>query len=162
MKRVEYIVVHTAADGTPGVNRDTSAREIDRWHRERGWEGIGYHYVVRLNGAVERGRDEGQTGAHCLGLNSRSLGVCLSGHGDYHGVPAAQWGKLIRLCVALCRKHGLASEAVIGHREVGRVAGPRWKTSKSCPGKMVDMDGVRAVVASVMAGGSWVAPERNV
>ena len=53
--------------------------EIDRWHRQRGFNGIGYHYVVGLDGSVSKGRDEALVGAHCKGHNSDSIGVAYVG-----------------------------------------------------------------------------------
>lgn len=74
--KVEKIIIHCSA--TP-EGRDVTAKEIDRWHRARGFRCIGYHFVVRLDGSVERGRPENEIGAHCLGENARSIGVCYIG-----------------------------------------------------------------------------------
>lgn len=76
MRKIDEIIVHCSA--TPR-GRDVKAAEIDRWHRERGFRCIGYHYVIRLDGTVERGRRESETGAHCKGHNARSIGVCYVG-----------------------------------------------------------------------------------
>jgi hypothetical protein len=78
-RKIERIVVHTAA--TP-EGRDIGAQEIDRWHRQRGWRMIGYHYVIRLDGTVEEGRDETIPGAHARGYNRTSIGICLIGGMD--------------------------------------------------------------------------------
>jgi N-acetylmuramoyl-L-alanine amidase len=56
-----------------------SAEEIDSWHRERGFECIGYHYVVQPSGLIEDGRDLDYIGAHCRGKNFDSIGVALVG-----------------------------------------------------------------------------------
>lgn len=72
----DFIVIHCAAT-PPGM--DIGAAEIDGWHRERGWSGIGYHYVIRLNGQIEAGRELDAVGAHAYGYNSRSIGVCYVG-----------------------------------------------------------------------------------
>jgi N-acetylmuramoyl-L-alanine amidase len=79
---VRYIVVHCAA--TP-PSLDIGAREIDRWHRERGFFSIGYHGVIRRNGTLEDGRPLDTPGAHARGFNSVSLGVCLVGGVDKGG-----------------------------------------------------------------------------
>lgn len=76
---VRYLVVHCAATS---ANLDIGAKEIDRWHRERGFFSIGYHYVIRRNGTVEDGRPLDQPGAHVRQYNSISLGVCLVGGVD--------------------------------------------------------------------------------
>lgn len=76
MRRIDEIIVHCSA--TPR-GRNVTASDIDRWHRERGWNGIGYHYVVGLDGNIEPGRDENEIGAHCKGHNAHSIGICYIG-----------------------------------------------------------------------------------
>lgn len=75
-EKVRYIIVHCSA--TPR-NRDIGAAEIRAWHLQRGFRDIGYHFVVRLDGTVETGRPLHETGAHCLGQNKHSVGVCYVG-----------------------------------------------------------------------------------
>jgi N-acetyl-anhydromuramyl-L-alanine amidase AmpD len=58
---------------------DIGASDIDRWHRERGWLGCGYHFVIKRDGTVEDGRPLEKTGAHVRGMNSKSKGICLVG-----------------------------------------------------------------------------------
>lgn len=77
---IKYLVVHCA--DTPN-NRDVDAAEIHRWHKERGFDGIGYHAVIRRDGMIERGRPEYWSGAHVKGHNHESLGVCLIGRDQY-------------------------------------------------------------------------------
>ena len=76
MRKIEKIIVHCTA--TP-EGRDVTVEDIDGWHRARGFEGIGYHYVVYRDGTVHRGRPLERTGAHCRGQNARSIGVCYVG-----------------------------------------------------------------------------------
>ena len=66
----------------------SSAKQIDAWHRKLGWNGIGYHYVVRRNGTIEKGRPESVAGAHCREHNKHSIGVCYEGGLDAQGHPA--------------------------------------------------------------------------
>tara|TARA_R110000824_G_scaffold69297_3_gene178620 strand:+ start:11611 stop:11994 length:384 start_codon:yes stop_codon:yes gene_type:complete len=66
---------------------DIGAREINNWHIDRGWSGIGYHFVVRRDGTVENGRAINQVGAHCKGFNSESIGICLVGGRGDQGQP---------------------------------------------------------------------------
>lgn len=70
------------------AGQDFTATDIDRWHRERGFNGIGYHYVIRLDGKLEKGRDVSLAGAHCKGWNKRSIGICYIGGLDENGRPA--------------------------------------------------------------------------
>ena len=59
--------------------RDFGAKDIDLWHKAQGWDCIGYHYVVRIDGTIEEGRPVERIGAHCKGHNAYSIGVCYVG-----------------------------------------------------------------------------------
>jgi len=79
MKRpfTDLIVVHHT--GNP-YDDDCSAEEIHESHLAQGWSGIGYHYVIRKDGTIERGRPEWAIGAHALGSNGNSIGVHVCGN----------------------------------------------------------------------------------
>ena len=64
MRAIKLIVVHCSAV-RPG--QQSSAKDIDNWHKDKGWNGIGYHYVVRRDGTVETGRHLSVVGAHVVG-----------------------------------------------------------------------------------------------
>ena len=86
MRIITLIVIHCSAVYPWQVS---GVREIDRWHRERGWKnGCGYHYVVRRDGTVEAGRPIEMIGAHCLNHNRHSIGICYEGGLDAKGKPA--------------------------------------------------------------------------
>ena len=124
MRKICKIIVHCSATAE---GRDFGAADIDRWHRERGFEMIGYHYVVRLDGRVETGRPEGRVGAHCLGHNSDSIGVCYIGGLTRKGRPAdtrteAQRRALRALCAKLQARYRGAT--LHGHREFAAKACP--------------------------------------
>jgi len=70
----EYIIHCSDA---PNGRKDTAA-DVHRWHKERGWDGIGYHYFITVDGHIECGRPEYWVGAHCRGHNEK-IGVCLAG-----------------------------------------------------------------------------------
>lgn len=76
MRAITEIIVHCSATAE---GKQFTVAEIDRWHRERGFRKIGYHYVIYLDGSVHAGRSESETGAHCLEHNARSIGVCYIG-----------------------------------------------------------------------------------
>lgn len=76
MRKITKIIVHCSA--TP-EGRDYTVADIDRWHKQRGWKGIGYHYVVYRDGSVHTGRDAAAIGAHCTGQNANSIGICYIG-----------------------------------------------------------------------------------
>jgi len=79
-KETKYVVVHCA--DTP-ADMDVGAADIRRWHvDERGWDDVGYHWIVKRSGQLEPGRDQRLQGSHALAVNSKSIGVCLVGRGD--------------------------------------------------------------------------------
>lgn len=84
MRSIEEIIIH-CSDTYASMN--TTAADIDRWHRQRGWKGIGYHFVILRNGVVEEGRDILRIGAHCEGHNEHSVGICLVGGKGENGQP---------------------------------------------------------------------------
>jgi N-acetylmuramoyl-L-alanine amidase len=123
---VRFLVVHCSASPP---NARVNASVIDRWHRERGFRKIGYHYVINRDGGVEVGRARDEVGAHAEGFNNSSLGICLVGGVDTKGAPEnnftkPQFASLTRLLTAL-RKDYPAAE-VLGHRDLPNV-------KKACP-----------------------------
>ena len=120
------IIIHCSA-----VRPDqlSSAAQIDTWHRQRGFQlGIGYHYVVRRDGAIEAGRPEYMVGAHCKNHNAHSLGVCYEGGLNIRGQPAdtrteAQKAAMRRLLEDLHRRYPRA--VIIGHHDLNPL--------KACP-----------------------------
>lgn len=75
-RRIDRIIIHCSA---VRPDQTSSARQIDQWHRARGWKMIGYHYVIRRDGKVEKGRPEEMVGAHTKGINSHSIAICYEG-----------------------------------------------------------------------------------
>jgi N-acetylmuramoyl-L-alanine amidase len=122
---IKLIVVHCAA--TP-PDMDIGADEIRKWHTDKGWSDIGYHYVIRRSGDVETGRPESVKGAHTYGYNTNSLGVCMVGGVDAKGKPdsnftANQYAALERTLHSLTAKY--PSAEVAGHRD--------FDNGKACP-----------------------------
>ena len=76
MRKISEIIVHCSATSEM---RDFGAKDIDLWHKAQGWDCIGYHYVVRIDGTIEEGRPVERIGAHCKGHNAYSIGVCYVG-----------------------------------------------------------------------------------
>lgn len=117
MRNIDSIIVHCSATK---AGQDFTAADIDCWHRERGFNGIGYHYVVRLDGKLEKGRDVSLAGAHCKGWNERSVGICYIGGLDANGRPAdtrtnAQKRVLYQIIMDLQREYNILQ--VLGHRD---------------------------------------------
>ena len=77
-RKTNELIWHTAA--TPeGRSLGNPVSTIDRWHRERGWSGIGYHFVIDLDGTIMLGRDINRVGAHVAGHNSGTIGAVYVG-----------------------------------------------------------------------------------
>lgn len=137
VKSIEFIVVHCSA--TP-PNMDIGVKEIDQWHRGRGWSKIGYHIVIRrspgkLGGLIEYGdRPLSKPGAHVKNYNYKSLGICLIGGVDNINKPENnftqdQFGALLKTVKFL--KGIFPNAKVLGHRDFPDVY-------KACP--CVDID----------------------
>lgn len=118
-RAVTEIVVHHSVSPTT-----TTAAQIDAWHKARGFSGAGYHWLIRerADGRWETVdlRDEALVGAHALGHNPHSLGVCVAG--DYTRGPLSQGARdqLLGLLLWLCRALGITPDEVRGHRETQR------------------------------------------
>jgi N-acetylmuramoyl-L-alanine amidase len=166
MPNVKYLFFHTAAADLD----DVDAVRIDEWHRAKGWSGIGYHYVIiddrhsaKKDGFIERGRSEAKVGAHVLGANEMSLGVCCVGHGDRKDFTQAQKQSLTELLAELGAKYDVPVTNMLGHWEVNKlvdqgVLAGEFRTSKSCPGTKVSVDEIRnAVDARIRRGPARVA-----
>lgn len=76
MRTINEIIIHCAA--TP-EGRAFTTDDIRRWHKAQGFRDVGYHYVIHLDGSVHPGRPLEETGAHCKGHNSHSIGICYIG-----------------------------------------------------------------------------------
>lgn len=125
------IVIHHAASAG-----DVSAATIHRWHLDRGWVGIGYHYVIRFDGTTERGRPENVVGAHAgAGANGDSIGICLAGHLTKHDPTEAQVVALVELIKDIYGRYG--ELAIIGHEEV---------MATDCPGQKFPWSRVRSML----------------
>lgn len=125
-KATDFIVIHCSASQPSPA---TDAKVIDRWHRQRGFLMIGYHYVIKTDGAVEAGRDEDSIGAHVAGHNTNSIGICMIGGVDKDGKSVnnfseAQFKSLSELLKKFKPKYPKA--VIQGHRDFPKVA-------KDCP-----------------------------
>lgn len=130
MRKIDTIIVH-CSDSSFG-----DASDIDKWHKERGWKKIGYHYVIlngardkgvvepTLDGRVEEGRPLNEVGSHVAGHNTTSIGICLISEGK--GLPTPpQFAALALLVADLRRRFSIPIESVFGHNQF---------SSKACPG----------------------------
>ena len=141
------IIIHCSATRE---TQSVSVEQINEMHRRRafsrlipfeGLRHIGYHYYIRRDGSVHPGRLEFEQGAHCLGWNNRSLGVCYEGGLDAAGKPkdtrtAEQKGAMLNLLRVLVRQYNIRD--IFGHRDTspdlngnGTLEEAEW--IKSCP-----------------------------
>lgn len=117
--RTDYIVLHHA-----DISKAT-VEGIHQIHLNKGWAGIGYHFYVRKDGNVYRGRPRDAIGAHCLNYNDRSIGICAEGnYENEQQMPNEQKNAIIALLVELKKIYPPAK--IVGHRDLNATA---------CPGK---------------------------
>ena len=117
MRRLNKIILHCSDSDN---YRHDNIAEIDRWHRERGWRKIGYHFFIDKQGELFEGRPIHEKGAHCYGQNRNSIGICLSGRHDFQDI---QLTTLQELILRLWHDYGRLS--IHGHCE--------FNSNKSCP-----------------------------
>lgn len=136
----KYIILH-CSDSNYG-----DIKEIDLWHRARGWNKIGYHYVitngkfkatddialVSRDGLIQIGRQEDEQGAHCLGYNSTSIGICLIGKTIF---TTRQWASAYSLVLSLMERYSISVSNILGHCETD--SGKR--ENKTCPNFSVEI-----------------------
>ena len=125
MRKIREIIIHCSATAE---GKDYTVNDITRWHKARGFQTIGYHFVVYRDGSVHLGRKLELEGAHCVGHNDASIGICYIGGCASDGKTAKdtrtieQRIALIDLVKELKEQYPKAT--VHGHREFA---------SKACP-----------------------------
>lgn len=127
MKNITHVVLHYSATYD---HLNLGVKDIDAMHKKRGWKGCGYHYVIKLDGTVERGRPETEVGAHVGGQNSGKIGICCIGglktaSGAYKGLDTrtpAQVAAQIALIKDILKRHPGAK--VVGHRDLAATQCP--------------------------------------
>lgn len=131
MKRAKYIILHCSGTDVMAFN---DINIIKQWHQARGWRTVGYHFFVTANGEVQSGRkldedmiiEKDEVGAHALGFNDESIGICM--HGNQFFIPQ-QFRAQAKLIEDLKKQFGLTNDAVIGHNEIPSAK----KQGKTCP-----------------------------
>ena len=131
MRNIDKIIIHCSA--TP-EGKNFTVKQIDACHRQRGFNGIGYHFVIYLDGSIHVGRALAKAGAHCKGYNAHSIGVCYIGGVAADGKTPkdtrtdAQKESLVKLITELRQQFPNAS--VHGHREFANKACPCFDARK--------------------------------
>jgi len=128
-KKTDSIIIHCAATK---ASMDIGYKEIRKWHVEdNGWDDVGYHFIIRRNGQLEKARPEGYSGAHAPSHNSRSIGICLVGGmaddgGPENNFTLEQFLTLKDLVNMIMDKYSDITE-VLGHCDV-------QENKPNCPG----------------------------
>lgn len=125
MRKINEIIIHCT--DTP-ADRDVSVLDICRWHKQRGFNDIGYHYVIYRGGQIEVGRPVEQIGAHCKGHNKNSIGICYVGGRSVDMKyfvdtrTIEQIFSLENLITSLLKKYPITS--IVGHKKYANKACP--------------------------------------
>ena len=138
-RKIPEIIIHCSA--TPD-GKDYTVDDIRRWHKQRGYSDVGYHYIVYRNGILAQGRDVNIIGAHASGHNAHSIGICYIGGMSADNTrpedtrTLRQKGRLLSLLVDLRKLYPNAR--IIGHRDLsedkngnGIIEPSEWM--KACP-----------------------------
>lgn len=120
MRKIKQIIIH-CSDSKVSSGHDI--HDIRSWHREKGFNDVGYHYVILPDGTVQTGRPLDVMGAHCQGRNAESIGICYIGGKDEQGNHAdtrtAEQREILRLLVKQLKER-FPGVTVHGHREFNR------------------------------------------
>ena len=137
-RRIDAIVIHCTAS-KPGV--DLTVEDVRKMHKKQGWSDIGYHYLIRLDGRIENGRDVDLIGAHVADHNAHTIGVCYVGGLDNNGNPydtRTQNQKDSLLSLLRMLRAAYPKAVIKGHRDYspdkngnGTVEPSEW--IKACP-----------------------------
>lgn len=133
MRKINEIILHCAA--TP-EGKDFTVGQIKQWHLARGFNDIGYHYVIYRDGSIHAGRNIEVAGAHTTGHNSNSIGICYIGGCDASGKhpkdtrTSEQRFALFKLVRNLMKQYNLNINQIKGHCEYANKACPSCDMNK--------------------------------
>lgn len=138
----KYLIVHHTGGTDANPLADTSEHTfqiVDDYHRSLGWGGIGYHYFIAKNGTLTQGRLDKVEGAHTIGYNLKSLGICLAGNFDLTLPTKAQEATLVKLLNDKIKEYAIPVENIVPHR---------FASPKTCYGKLLADDWARSLIQS--------------
>lgn len=119
IRKITKIVIHCS--DSPD-DKDFNVDDIRQWHKKRGWNDVGYHFVITRSGELQLGRDIEIIGAHTRGYNSNSIGICWVGS---KLISLEAYSTLVQICLKLLDKYNLSCENILGHSELN--------PHKTCP-----------------------------
>ena len=131
-RKINKIIMHCTATKE---GKDFTVEQIRQWHLQRGFNDIGYHYVIYRDGTIHNGRNVDKAGAHTAGHNSDSIGICYVGGLDANNKPkdtrtAEQKASMHKLIHSLLSMYGLSIKDVFGHRDFANKACPCYTTKQ--------------------------------
>lgn len=124
MRDIRKIIVHCSDSD---INSHDDISVIRDWHLQRGFRDVGYHYFIKKDGTIQNGRPHSEQGAHTLGHNSDSIGICLHGRDEF---TSQQFATLINKVRELQRNYILKNKDVYGHNEFSTKTCPNFDVSK--------------------------------
>jgi N-acetylmuramoyl-L-alanine amidase len=144
----KWIVIHHSATPAGG------AKAFDKMHKQKGWDELGYHFVIgngtdTADGQIEVGPrwTKQKHGAHAKTpdnqFNEHGIGICLVGNFDTERPTRAQIAALAKLTAYLMKTYHVSPNNVMGHEDTGKAT--------DCPGKFMDVAAIRRQ-ASALAG----------
>lgn len=141
----ERIILHHSACSS------CTAEQIHQWHLNNGWEGAGYHFLVRKDGQIYRLRPEEYIGAHAYGSNYNSIGICAEGNFENEIMSEAQKNSLIELVSYLKGKYGISK--VLKHSDVNNTAcpGKNYPFNEIVNGKVEERHEVSGIIADIQS-----------
>lgn len=135
-KKTDYVVVHHSVSP-----RNTTVEQITAWHKARGFETIGYHWLINDKG-IQRGRDESMVGAHCKaeGRNYDSVGVCVAGNYEAQYLSTKMRNDLVKKLADILTKYDLKTSDIYAHRNFGLTACCGQNLYEQLPAIKADVD----------------------
>ena len=115
------------------VETNLTPQKIDEMHKKRGWASIGYHFYIRKDGTIYRGRPEDAVGAHATCVNDRAFGIALEGNFNIEQLTPKQMSSLLALSKYLIKKYNIKD--LKRHKDVANT---------ECPGKNFCFEEIKA------------------
>lgn len=146
MNNPKWLIVHHTGGTDANPLADTSnhtAEQVDAWHKAKGWDGIGYNWYIEKNGTLKKGRAEDKTGAHTIGYNDQSIGICLAGNFDATLPTQPQIDTLTKLLQSKLIQYNLSLDKIVPHRKFA---------SKTCYGNKLSDNWAMDLVKSPTIG----------
>ena len=134
MRKINKIIIH-CSDSDIKSHDDISV--IKDWHLQRGFKDVGYHYFINKSGNIQLGRNHATAGAHTLGHNRDSIGICLHGRNHFTN---QQFSSLIKIVRELQNIYHLRNKDIYGHNEFSNKTCPNFEVGKLFNRKIGNLD----------------------